>query len=66
MGTLIEGEVTEILQVTAKVNEIPFEEGTGRVVIQITIDDRRDKNVKIGDKIQSMISNLSRNGAKDE
>jgi uncharacterized protein YqgV (UPF0045/DUF77 family) len=38
--------------------EIPFEEGAVRVVTQITIDDRRDKKIKIGDKIQSVIGRL--------
>jgi uncharacterized protein (TIGR00106 family) len=56
MGTLIEGEATELLQLAASLYETPFEEGAIRVVTQITIDDRRDKKIKIGDKIQSVMS----------
>lgn len=56
MGTLIEGEATELLQMVIDLYETPFEEGAVRVVTQITIDDRRDKKIKIGDKIQSVIN----------
>lgn len=56
MGTLIEGEATELLQLLIALYESPFDEGAVRVVTQITIDDRRDKKVKIGDKTQSIIS----------
>jgi uncharacterized protein YqgV (UPF0045/DUF77 family) len=44
MGTLIEGEAIELLQLVIALYEIPFEKGAVRVVTQITIDDRRDKN----------------------
>ena len=56
MGTLIEGEAKELLRLVLALYETPFEEGAIRVVTQITIDDRRDKKIKIGDKIQSVIS----------
>jgi uncharacterized protein (TIGR00106 family) len=65
MGTLIEGEAGDLLRVAAELHEIPFEEGILRVVTQITIDDRRDKDVKIGDKTQTLINKLSRTGATD-
>jgi len=55
MGTLIEGEATD-LQMVIALYENPFEEGAVRVVTQITIDDRRDKKIRIGDKIQSVIN----------
>jgi uncharacterized protein (TIGR00106 family) len=55
MGTLIEGEATELLQLVIALYESPFDEGAVRVVTQITIDDRRDKKVKIGDKTQSIL-----------
>ncbi|MDD3815710.1 MAG: MTH1187 family thiamine-binding protein [Desulfocapsaceae bacterium] len=55
MGTLIEGEATELLKLVIALYESPFDEGAVRVVTQITIDDRRDKKVKIGEKTQSII-----------
>ncbi|MBA3008224.1 MAG: MTH1187 family thiamine-binding protein [Proteobacteria bacterium] len=56
MGTLIEGEATELLKLVIAPYESPFVEGVVRVVTQITIDDKRDKKVKIGDKTQSILS----------
>jgi len=56
MGTLIEGDAAELLKIVMSLYETPFELGAIRVVTQITIDDRRDKKVKIGDKIQSVIN----------
>ena len=58
MGTLIEGTITELLAITAEINEIPFKLGATRVVSQITIDDRRDRNVSIGDKIHAVNQRL--------
>ncbi len=54
MGTVIEGEVQDLLQLLAKIYEVPFEHGVVRMVTQIVIDDRRDKKVHIGDKITSV------------
>ncbi|MBU0663521.1 MAG: MTH1187 family thiamine-binding protein [Proteobacteria bacterium] len=56
MGTLIEGEATELLKLVIALYESPFAEGAVRVITQITIDDRRDKKVNIGDKTQSILS----------
>lgn len=56
MGTLIEGDAVELLHIVTSLYETPFEIGAMRVVTQITIDDRRDKKVKIGDKIQSVLN----------
>lgn len=51
MGTVIEGNIPELLALVEKIAEIPFSKGAQRVVTQIVIDDRRDKQVGIGDKI---------------
>ncbi|PLX47178.1 MAG: hypothetical protein C0613_14875 [Desulfobulbaceae bacterium] len=50
MGTIIEGNISELLAIIEKIYEIPFEKGAMRVITQITIDDRRDKKVALGDK----------------
>lgn len=55
MGTLIEGDIQELLKLLAKVYETPFKQGAVRVVTNITIDDRRDKTIHIGDKILSVV-----------
>ena len=62
MGTLIQGNIDELLAVVRKVYDLPFERGAQRVVTQIVIDDRRDKEVSIGDKITAIQGRMS-NGA---
>lgn len=54
MGTLIEGEVKDLLRIVESIYETPFEQGAVRVVTTMVIDDRRDKKIHIGDKIQSV------------
>jgi uncharacterized protein (TIGR00106 family) len=58
MGTVIDGEIEEILNMAAKVHEIPFEKGVLRVVTTITIDDRRDKKVTSREKLGSVMRRL--------
>ncbi len=58
MGTLLEGEIPELLRIVGALYETPFEDGAIRVVTQITIDDRRDKRIRIGDKTQSVLNHL--------
>jgi len=58
MGTLIEGDIDELLTVVRQLYDIPFDQGAQRVVTQIVIDDRRDRDVKIGDKITSVQERL--------
>ncbi|WP_059102888.1 MTH1187 family thiamine-binding protein [Shouchella shacheensis] len=43
MSTLIEAELSTLLDVIATIHEVPFEEGAERVATTIRIDDRRDK-----------------------
>lgn len=54
LGTTIEGEVPRLLQIAARLHELPFEHGAQRVQTIITIDDRRDKDVHLGDKSRSV------------
>jgi uncharacterized protein (TIGR00106 family) len=54
MGTVIEGNISELLGIMEKIYENPFTKGAMRVVTQIVIDDRRDKQVHIGDKIDAV------------
>jgi uncharacterized protein (TIGR00106 family) len=54
MGTVIEGPPAQLLEWARTLHELPFEKGVQRVVTHITIDDRRDKKVSLGDKITSV------------
>ncbi|MFC1837743.1 MTH1187 family thiamine-binding protein [Thermodesulfobacteriota bacterium] len=58
MGTIIEGSAGDLLKLAAQLAEIPFSKGAVRVSTQISLDDRRDKRVSLGDKIASVAERL--------
>ena len=55
MGTVIEGSLGKVFEVTRKMHEIPFSKGASRVVTTIKIDDRRDKSSTMAGKIESVL-----------
>jgi uncharacterized protein (TIGR00106 family) len=59
MGTLVHGHAARLLKVAQVLHELPFEKGVERVVTHITIDDRRDKDVYLGDKVKSVKARLT-------
>lgn len=59
MGTVLEGETGKLLAIAAELHELPFKKGIKRVVTQIVIDDRRDKKIVIGDKVNSVKNKLT-------
>ncbi len=60
MGTIIEGDLDEILRVAKKMHEETFKEGIARVITTITVDDRRDKASTMGGKLESLVRELER------
>ena len=54
MGTIVEGDATHLLQLAARLHELPFAMGLKRVITTIQLDDRRDKGTSLGDKTQSV------------
>lgn len=58
MSTLIEGELPTLFEVIQAIHEAPFNQGIQRVATNIRIDDRRDKKVKMDDKLQSVRSKM--------
>jgi uncharacterized protein (TIGR00106 family) len=60
MGTLIEGKAADLYALARKLHEMPFKMGTSRVYTTIQIDDRRDKVVRLGDKIQSVRNKMKK------
>lgn len=58
MGTIIEGELSLIMEVILKMHEVPFENGAKRVTTNIKIDDRRDKEGTMEEKIRSVKEKL--------
>jgi uncharacterized protein (TIGR00106 family) len=59
MGTLMHGHSARLLKVAQVLHELPFDRGVNRVITHITIDDRRDKDVYLGDKIKSVKARLT-------
>lgn len=62
MGTIIEGDLDEILSLVRRLHEVPFEQGAMRVNTIIRIDDRRDKESSISGKVKSVEEKLKRVG----
>ncbi len=60
MGTIIEGDLDRILEMARRLHEVPFNEGIRRVSTIIRIDDRRDKEVSIEQKVKSVEDILNR------
>jgi uncharacterized protein (TIGR00106 family) len=58
MGTIIEGDLDQILAVVRKMHEHPFTQGALRVSTSIRIDDRRDKVATIEGKMKSVEEKL--------
>jgi uncharacterized protein (TIGR00106 family) len=59
MGTIISGDLEDILQVVRRMHEACFAGEVSRVLTQIKIDDRRDKPASPEQKIQSVMTKLS-------
>ncbi len=55
MGTVVSGEIEELLDVARELHESPFLQGAKRVYTVIKIDDRRDKTVRLGEKTKSVL-----------
>lgn len=58
MGTIISGDLDEILKTVRLMHESCFEAGAMRVLTTIKIDDRRDKKGSPGQKIKSVMDKL--------
>ena len=58
MGTIIEGDLDEILRVVRRMHEHPFGQGAVRVSTLVKIDDRRDKEHTIEGKMRSVEEKL--------
>ena len=54
MGTIIEGDLEQVLTLVRKMHEAVFNAGVMRVVTTIKIDDRRDKASSMSSKMESL------------
>ena len=60
MGTVIDGDLDDILMLVKKMHSVPFEKGVQRVVTTVSIDDRRDKKVTSSEKLESLMERVNR------
>jgi uncharacterized protein (TIGR00106 family) len=58
MGTIIEGDIKDVMDVVIRMHETPFNKAVKRVYTTIKIDDRRDKDVEMIDKVKSVEKKL--------
>ena len=58
MGTALEGSTEDILSVVAELHRIPFEMGLPRVYTVLKLDERRDKEQSLDDKVRSVEDRL--------
>ena len=60
MGTIMEGDLDVILDIVRKMHEAPFRKGAKRVLTTLRVDDRRDINASIEQKIRSVKEKMPR------
>jgi len=54
MGTSLEGTTADILAVVAELHAVPFEMGIPRVYSVLKLDERRDREQTLEDKVSSV------------
>ena len=62
MGTTVSGSASELFAVAEKLHGHLFATGSQRVYTVIKIDDRRDREVSIGEKVASVEREMNRQG----
>ncbi len=58
MGTSLEGTTEDILEVVGELHAVPFEQGAPRVYTVLKLDDRRDREQTLDDKVASVREQL--------
>jgi len=58
MGTIVEGRPGDLFKLAQKLHETPFKKGAKRVMTTLSIDDRRDKEVRLDGKVNSVMARI--------
>jgi uncharacterized protein (TIGR00106 family) len=64
MGTELEGTVEDILALVGELHAIPFESGMPRVYTILKLDERRDREQTLDEKVRSVERRLREQGAE--
>ncbi len=59
MGTILEGNLADVLEAVRKMHESVFGDRVQRVVTTVRIDERRDRESSAADKMQSVMEKLA-------
>jgi len=59
MGTSLEGATADILAVVGELHAVPFEMGIPRVYTVLKLDERRDREQTLQDKVESVRRRLA-------
>jgi uncharacterized protein (TIGR00106 family) len=59
MGTSLEGTTADILSIVAELHAVPFEQGAPRVYTVLKLDERRDRDQSLEDKVESVRRRLA-------
>ena len=62
MGTSLEGTPEDIFAVVAELHSIPFEFGIPRVYSVLKLDERRDRDQTLADKVEAVQARLREEG----
>ena len=60
MFTTLEGDIADIFELVRRMQDAVFEAGAQRVGTVIKLDDRRDRDVRMEDKLRAVDEKLSR------
>jgi uncharacterized protein (TIGR00106 family) len=64
MGTSLEGSTEDILAVVGELHAVPFEMGVPRVYTVLKLDERRDKEQTLDDKVRSVEERLEQDASR--
>ena len=54
MSTILEGSLDNVLEVTRKMHEVPFQKGARRVLTSLKIDQHKDKTLTMTGKVEAV------------
>ena len=63
-STVLEGELNQLLEVAKEMHNMPFKAGAERVITNITIDDRHDKDMDLQDQVRSILRDTGSSAIK--
>ena len=59
MGTSLEGDTADVLALVGELHAVPFEAGVPRVYTVLKLDERRDREQTLEDKVESVRRRLT-------